>query len=478
MRSRSRQLAAGSWRRSAALATFVLIFAGLVASAQAPASSLVLLVSAGDYPGETYTQGPIAPAGYVYFEGEPVDVDVRIANWGGESMALTTATAAPVNLVAVSVTRDDQPVAVAVDVAGTTWQELATDRADVAFAGRMPIGAGDSLRWRATVTGVALVPGIYRLDVTVAATDEASRPVRRQAAELVFEVRPRAAAAPPELARRLAERFTARAEFADARTAVEGLERLYPDSVAVHLIRSRIADAEGDADASGREIDIARDFLRRDRDQLFRRFARPGQIEDLVDSLAPVPVAVPAPPPGQARLETPVLDRNGDYLLRWVDADGTRHEARFVPADKIRPRVSATVSRLADGRYRYDYAIANANDAEQAVNRCLVPIAPATAVAATPVGWTANVPAEQSNLVRLEMRPLVDGSLRGIRPGEQVSGFAFTSGAPPGEVEVQCFGHEFPRLVPMAVTPEIEALLARLPGPEPVLVRTTGPVAP
>ena len=85
----------------------------------------------------------------------------------------------------------------------------------------------------------------------------------------------------------IAEAATAAGDFARARPAVAQLERVYPDSVAVHLIRSRIADAEGDLATYTREIELAREFLRQDRDRLFRQFARPGQIEDLVDSLAP-----------------------------------------------------------------------------------------------------------------------------------------------------------------------------------------------
>ena len=260
-------------------------------------SPLVLLVGVGDYSGETYTTGPVPPAEYVFFQREPVTMDVRIANWGDAPAVLATRASAPPELFIVRARRNGVETPIAVERVGPTTKDALTGGEEVSFASEMTLPAGDALRWRVGLgagsgnvgsggDGV-LSPGQYRVEVGTRGTDGASLPVRRQAAEFTFEVRPRVVGLAAELARREAERFTAAGDFARARPAVAQLERVYPDSVAVHLIRSRIADAEGDLATYTREIELAREFLRQDRDRLFRQFARPGQIEDLVDSLVP-----------------------------------------------------------------------------------------------------------------------------------------------------------------------------------------------
>lgn len=280
-----------------------------VAQAQTPGTPLVLLVGPGDYPGETYTQGPVAPAEYVFFEGEAVRVDVRVANWGsGADTVRLPATAD--RLVSASLTRLTPPpparapattpvqpsAAMPVDVRldPRPWRETAGEPARIEWTADLPLGPADALRWRVVLPATAVGPGVYRLDVELAVTDATGRRPRTQRAGLLFEVRARNAAEPAELARRAAEWLTADATpdagprvAAEAYAATETLARVYPDSVVVHLIRSRLADAAGDAAGARRELDAALVFMRADRDVLFRRYARPGQIEDLIDSLLP-----------------------------------------------------------------------------------------------------------------------------------------------------------------------------------------------
>jgi hypothetical protein len=269
----------------------VLLSAGVsnLAAAQsgASASPLVLVVGVGDYSGETYTAGPLPPASYVFFEAEPVTMDVRIANWGTSRATLRVDGRASDELLSASVTRDDVRVHVPLHVPDVVSRELLSGRVNARLDPAMEIEAGDALRWRVAIGDSDLPPGIYRLEVSTPLTDAEGRPVRGRATEFAFEVRARASAEPAELARREAERFTAAGDFAHARPAVARLEGIYPASVAVHLIRGRIADAEGDPETSVRENRTARQYLLEDRDTLFRRYARPGQIEDLMDSLAP-----------------------------------------------------------------------------------------------------------------------------------------------------------------------------------------------
>lgn len=270
--------------RSKVAALIVLACAGSVRAQPSP-SALVLLAGVGEYFGETYTAGPVAPAEYVFFEGEPVTMDVKVANWGSGVQTFVTDAVQPSDLFVIRASRNDADAALSMTVSEQTSRELLDGREDVELRSRMTLTPADAFRWRVTIGNGDLVPGLYRVRVESHASDEAGRPLGRQPAEFVFEVRGKEDAAPAELARRVAERLTAAGEFARAKAAATELERTYPDSVAVHLIRSRIADAEGDTAAYTREIDLAREFLRQDRDRLFRQFARPGQIEDLVDSL-------------------------------------------------------------------------------------------------------------------------------------------------------------------------------------------------
>jgi hypothetical protein len=263
----------------------MLLTVGWRAAAQSTSSALVLLAGVGDYFGETYTPGPVAPATYVFFEGEPVTMDVRVANWGTRTGTLVTPAIWPRDLFDVRVSRNDAAAAVDVTFTEQTFRELIDGRSEVELQARMEIGPADALRWRADVGHSDLPPGLYRVVVQSHGVDTDGRALDRQPAEFVFEVRPAGDGEPAELARRVAERLTADGDFARAKEAVATLERTYPDSIAVHLIRSRIADAEGDGDAYAREIAQAREFLRSDRDRLFRKYARPGQIEDLADSL-------------------------------------------------------------------------------------------------------------------------------------------------------------------------------------------------
>jgi hypothetical protein len=253
--------------------------------AQVPAVPLVLLASAGDYPGETYTQGPAAPAEYVYFVGEAAAIDVSIANWGMQTASVTLPPS-PVTTVEVSLWKDDQVQALG-QATGALWRETVGDTHRVTPAPTLRIEPGDALRWRALIPAEALLPGFYEVRVGTQATTNGGDSIRRERGEFTIELRARTAALPEELARREAEWLTAMGEARAAHAATASLARLYPDSVVVHLIRSRLAEAAGDEAGARRELDLALEFMRIDRDRLFRRFARPGQIEDLIESLRP-----------------------------------------------------------------------------------------------------------------------------------------------------------------------------------------------
>lgn len=261
----------------------VLMALAAVVGVRAQTSSLVLLAAPGDYPGETYTAGPTAPAEYVYFAGEPVAIDVSIANWGSNSLAVDL-TKDPVPRVELTFL-DGKPKVLRAAALDGVWYDSVGGSLSIAAEPVHTLEPGDSLRWQALLDGAQLESGFYRVQASSGAVDAYGTPVRMQRAAFVLEVRSRPEAEPAELARRVAEWLAARGTPGEAWAATEDLARVYPDSVAVHLIRSRLADAAGDASRARLELDVAEGFMRTDRDTLFRRFARPGQIEDLVESL-------------------------------------------------------------------------------------------------------------------------------------------------------------------------------------------------
>jgi hypothetical protein len=272
--------------RLAAFAVIVLVSTGAAAallSAQAARASLVLLATAGDYPGETYTAGPSAPAEFVYVTGEPMAIDVSVANWG---RALSTLDRSRGEVPTVRLNGGDLPPK-DLGPLPTIWRDGVGGSEVVPAASAMSIEPGDALRWRVMLEAGVSQAGVFTVSTEFASVDEMGRPLRRERAEFDIEVRSRTTVLPAELARRRAEWLAAQGARAEAYAATEALAQVYPESVVVHLIRSRLAEAAGDVRLARRELDVALDFMRQDRDILFRRFARPGQIEDLIDSLRP-----------------------------------------------------------------------------------------------------------------------------------------------------------------------------------------------
>ncbi len=266
------------------LALAVALVVAITTSAQGR-STLVVLATAGDYPGETYTEGPLAPAEFAFFEGEPIVVDVSIANWGPRVSTIDLSRT-PGPIVDALAVGEGQVVGQARLTAGF-WRDGIGGSEVLSPSLALAIEPGDAVRWRLQFEADALSAGQYRMQTELAVTDEFGNAVRRERPAFVIEVRRRSSAQPAELARRVAEWWTAQGAPARAHAAVDELARVYPDSVAVHLIRSRLAEAEGDTVRARRELDAAAAFMRVDRDTLFRRFARPGQIEDLIESLVP-----------------------------------------------------------------------------------------------------------------------------------------------------------------------------------------------
>jgi hypothetical protein len=253
-----------------------------------PRIPLVLLASAGDYPGETYTAGPSTPAEFVFFVGEPLAIDVSVANWGTGTASIHVPDPRE-TVVAAQVWREGA-VQVEARPPAAMWHDTLGESRRVQPSATMSMDAGDAVRWRLMVDTTTLTPGFYEAltqTTVTAVTSEGATPVRLERAGFTFEMRARSDALREELLRREAEWLTATGDPASARAATLALERIYPDSVVVHLIRSRIAEAEGNERLARQELDRAAAFMRADRDVLFRRYARPGQIEDLVDALRP-----------------------------------------------------------------------------------------------------------------------------------------------------------------------------------------------
>jgi len=265
------------------LTTLAVGSAAAISHAQATRVSLLLLATAGDYPGETYTDGPLAPAEFVYFVGERIAVDVSVANWGRARSSLDLSDVSRPHALVAGATASlalREPLV-------SVWRDGIEGSEVVSSPPPFEVEPGDAVRWRFMLESGLAVPGMYTVEGWLDAVDQHGDAIRRQRPRFTIEVRDRAAAEPAELARREAEWLAASGLGTHAYEATEALARIHPTSVAVHLIRGRLADATGDERGARREMDLAAELLRKDADTLFRRFSRPGQLEDLVDSLRP-----------------------------------------------------------------------------------------------------------------------------------------------------------------------------------------------
>src|SRR5437868_5343290 len=216
------------------------------AIAQAP---LVLLVQPEHHYGTTYAAPPSEENSFVFFVGEPIYLQMNVANWGNGPHELTPSAAPGESVFRVRISRDRAPSSVRLVMAPDVHRiekelEMLVSTSPV----HLPPGAW--LRWRASIQDTGqLRPGAYTVDVTTTLADEQGNSVRPHAARLAFELRP-SASAPEEVALRAAWRYFREKQYDAARSAVATLLSLNSNSHAANVVLGDIAVAEqkpGDA---------------------------------------------------------------------------------------------------------------------------------------------------------------------------------------------------------------------------------------
>ena len=251
---------------------------------QSSNGELVLLVTTGEYYGETYTETPRDNARFVFFTGEAIKLRVTIVNQGLDDSELRWRIPAGQSVFTITSLRDLDPVEIPVGF-GEGRQRSAVDRSTspVSLSQPAALRAGEAIIWDAEVSN-PLNPGQYKITVNVNATDGLSRRIVPRATMFSFEVRPRGAAARVEIARRNATRHLADNHLDDAEAAVEELARLLPNSSAASLIRGHIASQRGAAAAARAHFDRAVEILRSDSDTLLLKFKDRREVDRMISS--------------------------------------------------------------------------------------------------------------------------------------------------------------------------------------------------
>jgi hypothetical protein len=136
-------------------------------------STVVLLVKAADYVGETYTAPPAHTSSYLFFVGEPVRVRVEIGNPGDDALTVLTPGNRPRDAFSVQSTA---PIDVRMSDR-VVVQHVGVGASQVLDWGpRFDIPPHQSLQIDVDLLGT-LAPGEYVVDFETTVTDGDRRPI-------------------------------------------------------------------------------------------------------------------------------------------------------------------------------------------------------------------------------------------------------------------------------------------------------------
>jgi hypothetical protein len=144
---------------------------------------------------------------------------------------------------------------------------------------------GEGLKWHVNISDGTLPEGLYRLTVSVRASDEKSRPIAPQSPMFVFEVRTPTDDDRPEVLHRQADRQLQRGEYNEANATVAELLRIHPRSVIAQILRAKIGTARGNRGEALAAIKQARTLLTTDQDALLRKFHSPEGVREILQGL-------------------------------------------------------------------------------------------------------------------------------------------------------------------------------------------------
>jgi hypothetical protein len=248
--------------------------------AQTTRSPLFAAVNVAEYLGETYTNLPESGAAYVFFRTEPISLRITIANQTAQDIALnlSPATADPFE---ISATRDGQPFPIRTDVGA--GERLNVGQPTPLTESPIVLSPRDSIDWPIRLPS-NLPPGEYRVTVTANASDGQGRPLVWRADAVEFVLRPQSASSLAEETYRRAMRHylsDSPQRLRNARNAANALLKVHPRSWAAYALIGRIAEEEGDTEASRRAYDAAGTIIENDEDTLLIRHKTKRQIDEM-----------------------------------------------------------------------------------------------------------------------------------------------------------------------------------------------------
>ena len=252
---------------------------------QAPYSALTLFVGPSGYLFPAYAAERNEPRAYLFLKEEPIAATVRILNQGDARTTLMPSTTVAPRLFAIEATRDGRSFPIQVEFADGVSRVFSGGEYLYSLDQSLEFEKGEGLKWHVTISNGTLPAGLYELTVNVRASDEQSRPILPMAPMFVFEVRTPTDNDRPEVLARQAFRQLERHEYNEANATVAELRRIHPRSVVAHMLRAKIASAQGNRGEATAAIEQARTLLTTGQDALLGKFHTPEEIRETLQGL-------------------------------------------------------------------------------------------------------------------------------------------------------------------------------------------------
>jgi hypothetical protein len=244
------------------------------AAATADSSPVALGVRPGEYFGVIYAAPAREDAPYVFYEGEPIQLEIDLANSGPGPVSIPLNGTAAARLFKTSMTRDGSPAAIGIDFGESGDVIDSSGDARRAPADRLVLTPGQRFTLKASVRSSSLQqPGLYVVDVSTALTDADGRVIRPEATRFDFELRTREADGGAELARRDAMRALVAENFEQAERVAARMLAANAKRFAPYVIRGDIAAAQGRSAEAAAIYQRALDLLETNGDAEYLRWA-------------------------------------------------------------------------------------------------------------------------------------------------------------------------------------------------------------
>ena len=134
------------------LTACALIAAAHVAlTAQDAPSPLFAALTIADYLGETYTHVPVNQSNYVFFEREPISIDVTVANQTAVDEILTLSPLKQNALFALTATRNGDVYPLRFQIAAPQKRSVGAATAIDDLAGPLNLRSKERLDWRVSI---------------------------------------------------------------------------------------------------------------------------------------------------------------------------------------------------------------------------------------------------------------------------------------------------------------------------------------